>query len=301
MPNMTFGKGHMKRRYFSLSLLPLLFLGCRSEVARVGEIPITDEDLSRQARVSELYYPGSGQRYVALSQLIKGYLSLGVLKSLGQAVDEATVKGESRRIDEETQAPELLQKIKEVYQGDREAYLQSFVRTVYAERVLYHEVFLPSPEIHRASHEQAEGFLKEALGSPASFSRLAKQRGAEVARLRISAREGIRPEGKGESGRSEAPSQAHLEEAKRLIGSLSRIRPGQLCPEVIEWPEGFQVLRLLHREGRGVLVQSASIPKRDYEQWFWGQASQIPVWIRDPALKGDLLKEVAWAKNLNLR
>jgi len=293
--------GRMKRRYFTVFLLPLLFLACRPEVARVGEIPITDQDLSRQARVSDLYYPGSGQRYVALSQLIKGYLSLGVLKSLGQAVDEATVKGESRRIDEETQAPELLQKIKEVYQGDQEAYLQSFVRTVYAERVLYHEVFLPSPEIHRATHERAEGLLKEALRSPASFSRIAKQRGAEVARLRISPGEGIRPEGKGESGRSEAPSQAHLEEAKRLISSLSRIRPGQLCPEVIEWSEGYQVLRLLRREGRGVLVQSASIPKRDYEQWFWGQASQIPVWIRDSALKEALLKEVAWAKNLNLK
>jgi hypothetical protein len=300
MPGVSFLKGGRKKRPFSLLLFSLLLLACRSEVARVGDLPITEEELSRQVQVSELYFPGSGQRYVALSQLLRGYLSVEVLKSLGHPVDDAILQGEAQRIDQETQAPELLKKIKGIYQGDRKLYLQSFVRGVYAERFLYHEVFLPSREIHQASRQKAEDLLKAALRSPSSFSRIAREKGTEAVTLRISATKGISPSGR-EMRSKESPSEAHLEQAQPLIGYLSKLQPGQLHPEVLEWPEGYQVLRLLRQEGRDWMVQSASIPKRDYEEWFWEQAGKIPVRISDPALKEELRKEVAWAQKLHLR
>jgi hypothetical protein len=290
--------GSRKTRAFAFLLLPLL-LGCRSEVAQVGHLSITEKDLSHQVQVSELYFPGSGQRYVALSQLIKGYLALEVLKSLGHRVDEGAFQGEAQRIDRETQAPELLQKIKGIYQGDQKAYLSSFVGVVYGERVLYHEIFLPSEEIHRASREKAEALLKAALPSPASFSRIARQQGVEVANLHISAKQGIRPTE--EAFRSkESPSEAHLEQAQRLISFLSDLQSGKLYPEVIEWSEAYQILRFLRKEGAVYFVQSASVPKRDYEGWFWEQASKVSVRIFDPALKEELRKEVGWAKQLHL-
>ena len=306
MPSLSFLTGSGKTQALALFLLPLL-LGCRSEVAQVGHLSITEKDLSRQVQVSELYFPGSGQRYVALSQLIKGYLALEVLKSLGHRVDEAAFQGEDQRIDRETQAPELLQKIKGIYQGDQKAYLHSFVGVVYGERVLYHEIFLPSEEIHRASREKAEALLKATLPSPASLSRITRQQEVEVVNLRISAKRGIHPTE--EAFRSkESPSEAHrsteaherLEQAQRLIGYLSNLQPGQLYPEVIEWSEAYQILRLLHKEGAVYFVQSASVPKRDYEGWFWEQAVKIPVRIFDPALKEELRKEVGWAKQLHL-
>lgn len=283
----------------ALLLLVLLLSGCRSEVAKVGDLPITEEDLSRQVQVSELYFPRSGQKYVALSQLIKGYLALEVLKSQGHRVDNATLQGEAQRIDRETQAPELLGKIKAVYRGDEKAYLRSFVGQVYGERILYHEVFLPSPEIHRASREKAQALLKAGLSSPSSFPEIARKRGAKTVTLRVSLKEGIRPTGR-RFRSQEIPSEAHREQARRLIEHLSRMQPGQLYPEVIEWMEGYQVLRLLRNEGKTYLAQSANIPKRDYEGWFWEQASHIPVRIFDAGLRQELLREVAWAKELHL-
>jgi len=298
MPGLSFLTGSRKTQALALFLLPLL-LGCRSEVAQVGHLSITEKDLSRQVRVSELYFPGSGLRHVALSQLIKGYLALEVLKSLGHRVDKAAFQVEAQRIDRETQAPELLQKIKEIYQGDQKAYLHSFVGVVYGERVLYHEIFLPSEEIHRASREKAEALLKAALSSPASFSQIAGHQGVEVANLRISGKQGIRPT-KEAFRAKESPSEAHLQQARRLIGYLSNLQPEQLYPEVIKWSEAYQVLRLLRKEGAVYFVQSASVPKRDYEGWFWEQASKVLVRIFDPPLKEELLREVGWAKQLHL-
>jgi len=289
----------MHARRVLLCLLLLLF-GCHSQVAQVGNLSVTENDLACQVKVSELYFPGSGQKYVALSQLIKGYLCLEVLRSLGHRVDDAALEEEARRIDRETQAPELLGKIKAIYQGDHRTYLHAFVGVVYGERVLYHEVFLPSSEIHKASREKADAFLQEGLRSPSSFPGIAKSKGLETTTLRISAKEGIRPaEGKLPSPKS--PSEAHLEQAKLLIRRLSSLQPGQLCREVVEWPEGYQVLRLLRKEGSVYFAQTAFVPKRDYEDWFWEQAGKIPVKISDHALQEQLLKEVAWARRIHVQ
>ena len=80
----------------------------------------------------------------------------------------------------------------------------------------------------------------------------------------------------------------------------SRIRPGAVYPKIIEWLESYQVIRLLGRSGKVFLLDSVSVPKREYEEWFWEQASKIPVKINDEALRNELLQEVAWSKNLRL-
>ena len=49
------------------------------------------------------------------------------------------------------------------------------------------------------------------------------------------------------------------------------------------------------------MVESAVVLKKTYDDWFWEQASKIPVKIKDSVLKQELLKEVNWAKLLNLK
>jgi hypothetical protein len=169
---------------------------------------------------------------------------------------------------------------------------------VYGERVLYNEVFLPSREIHRKEFRQAEEFLREALRSPASFQGMARKRDLVAVALRLSLREGILPWPEERKRRSSSGS--GIEQAKKLMEALSRTRPKEVYPEVIEWREGFQVIRYLQKEGKDLVVQSVSIPKRDYEEWFWEKASQIPVRIHDQTLREELLREVPWARNLKL-
>jgi hypothetical protein len=280
-------------------LVFLVLAGCSQEVSRVGEIAVSEKDLSLRSQVSEIYYPGSGKRYVALAQLVQGYLSLQVLESLGQNADPSTLEAEAKRIERDTKAPEALKRIQAVYARDPKAYLLTFVRVVYAERVLYQEVFPRSPDIQGERHQKAEAFLQEALKSPSSFAHLAQQRDLEPVRLEVSLEKGIRPlteRGK----RMDPPSEADREQAQRLLKTASQIRPGAVYPKIIEWLESYQVIRLLGRLGKVFLLESVSVPKREYEEWFWEQASKIPVKIHDQALQKELLREVPWAKKLRM-
>jgi len=269
-------------------------------VGRIGGIPVTEIDLSYRSRVSEVYYPGSGKRYVALAQLVKGYLAFEVLKDLGVPTDNAALEREAARIDGSTKAPEVLAKIKAVYGEDRRGYMDTFVRVVYGERGLYNEVFLKSAAIHQETRRLAAEFLAEAKGAPSSFAEIAKKRGLTAGTLRVSLDNGIVREGERKEKPSAGAAPAGVEQARRILESAGRVRPGEVVPDLIEWQEGDQVLRVLRKEGEATLVESVNVPKRAYEDWFWENASKVRVTIDDKALKERFLKEVSWARNLSL-
>jgi len=289
----------MKKIIFLFSIIAIIS-GCSRDVATIGSIPVTQKELNLRAKVSEIYYPGSGKPYVGLSQLIKGYLTIEVLQSLGQRVDDAVLEGEAKRIDDNTKAPEVLAKIKAIYGTDRRAYLDTFVRLVYAERVLYSEVFLKTREIQKKQHQQVEELLRSSTASPAGFPSQAKQKGFPVAVLKISRDKGIAPYERTKGRPAQSGDVAGVKQAERIILLLSVLKPGQVCPEIIEWQEAFQVIRMLRREGKSYIIESASIPKKSFDEWFWSKASTIPIMIRDQTLKDMLLKEVSWSKNLSL-
>lgn len=98
--------------------------------------------------------------------------------------------------------------------------------------------------------------------------------------------------------------QAHtavgIERAERLINAVSKIRQGDVYPDIIEWPEGYQVIRYIKKEKEYYIIDSASIPKRGYDDWFWERAGKIPVRIYDNKLKEEFLKNVSWAKMVNV-
>lgn len=141
-------------RKYTLFIILLFFTGCNKTVCVVGDINISEKDVEFRAKVSEVYYPQSGKQYIALAQLIKGYLSLQVLKSLGYEVNQSTLEEEARRIDKNTKAPVFLKKIKDIYGRDRNNYLKTFVTVVYAERILYNEIFLKSKEIPKRNYDE---------------------------------------------------------------------------------------------------------------------------------------------------
>lgn len=281
--------------YYAPTVVIFLFLSaCSQQACEVGDIGINNKDLSLRKRVSAVYYPDSGKDYVALAQLINGYLSEEVLKSLGYKVDNEIFEAEAKRIDENTNAPETLKKIKNVYGSYRGAYIKTFIRIVYAERVLYNEVFLRSNDIHKEQYLMAKELHRKSILSPNSFLSISKDMGFNTRRLKISIKEGIMPYER--SGLKQAHTAVGIERAERLINAVSKIRQGDVSPDIIEWPEGYQVIRYIKKEKEYYIIDSVSIPKRGYDDWFWEKAGKIPVRIYDNKLKEEFLKNVSWAK-----
>lgn len=289
----------MKEILISSGLI-FITVACERNVARVGETTITSKDISLRARVSEIYYPGSGNDYIALSQLIKGYLAEEVLKSMGYRIDENVIDSESRRIDASTKAPDVLNAIKKVYGRDKKSYGKTFVRIVYAERFLYNEVFLKSATIHKEERERAEEFLKRAKKRPDKFSQIAEEMRLSVRRLKISNENGIQDEES--AAEIERISTPHgVEQAEFLINKIKDVKPGGVYPEIIEWQEGYQVLKVIERSSNEYTVESISVPKRDYDEWFWSIAGDVPVEIHDEKLKNELLRNVTWMQKVKLK
>ena len=287
----------MFRKSLLVFLLVSLYPACDRNIGTVGSIRITEQDVSQRAKVSEIYYPASGKPYVGLAQLIKGYLSVEVLKSMNTVVDNAVLETEATRIDENTKAPEMLRKIKDVYGSDRKAYLKTFVQMVYAERTLYNDVFLKACDIHREQKQKADAFLKAVAATPESFQNLARTSELSFATLKLSHKDGISPYGK----TLEIKERGHgIDQADRMISYIVNLKAGAVYPQVVEWPESYQVLRFRKKERGAFIVESVSVPKRAYDDWFWEQASKIRVRIKDASLEKELLKEVSWAKNLRL-
>ncbi len=284
-----------------LFLFILLFLaGCSKQACSVGDIRINEKDLSSRAEISEIYYPGSGKRYIALAQLVKGYISLEILKELGYMVDEAVLESEADRIDKNTKAPDILNKIKEIFGRDRKGYIKAFVQIVYAERVLYNEVFLNSESIHKEQYQKAEDVLKAALSYSKPLREVAKERGLKAERLRISSENGIKNEDFSSGKRAMPAAPVGLMQARRLLDVVSGVKHGEVYPEVIGWQESYQVIRFIKNERDEFIIDSISIPKRNYDEWFWDKASGIPVKIYDKELKDELLSEVSWANYLKI-
>jgi hypothetical protein len=66
-------------------------------------------------------------------------------------------------------------------------------------------------------------------------------------------------------------------------------------------PESFLIMHLIDKKGKDYIVESAAVPKRSYDDWFWEKASAVPVAISNPWLRAEFLKQVSWAGNLNLK
>ncbi len=293
------GGRHARPPLFILLVGLVLASGCARDAARVGEFRIAEKDLAQRAKVSEIQFPGSGKPHIALAQLVHGYLALSVLRSLNVPTGDAAIEAEAARIDASTRAPELLKKIKDVYGSDRRAYLDTCVRVVYAERVAYKDAFLKDPAIHAAQKKQADAFLAAARKDPAAFGAIAAKMGLSPETLTLSPDRGIRradAKGPKPPGRSPAPGAEETAQAARMIAALSGVRPGDAAPTALEWPEGFQAIRLVRREGAAYRIESVSVPKRTFDDWFWAAASKTPVRIEDKELKEAFLKEVSWAR-----
>ncbi|MDA8099331.1 MAG: hypothetical protein M0042_06870 [Nitrospiraceae bacterium] len=289
------------RTAFPVLIILLILIGCSNDAARVGSTGISDRDIELRSKVSEIYFPGSGKPSVGLAQLIKGAVAAEVLRSKGFRMDDDSLDREIKRIDEQTKAPELLQKVKEVYQQNMPAYRRTFIQPAYAERILYREVFLMAPEIQTERKQTATVFLSAVTSNPDSFESAGRDLGISVVILNVSADSGIVPAGK-ES--SKPPVDAMGKKVGREL--LARIAShkdvkGPILPEVIEWPDGYQVVKVIKRGKSTAVIQSAAIPKKSFDEWLWEQAKDIRVKIRDRALRDQFVKEVSWARNLNLQ
>lgn len=297
----------MKRFYVILcAVLLLMVSGGASaeadkspEAARVGAKAIDDATVTRRTNLyANTKYNLKDLRYVTLAQLIRGELALQLLQGAGIKIGNAELEAQATRDEANLQSAEGQKLLKIIAGSDRQTYLDTFVLPAYAEKKLYNEVFLKAKDTRKKSQQRAEALLRDILAKPAAFAGIAGKSGAKVERLSASLKNGITLiEGK-ERRLISVPFSLR---SKILETALSALKNNEVSSKLVEWPDSYLIVRMAGKEKDNFLADVIFFPVGGFNEWFFARAAKIPVKITDPQLKKEFLKNVEWAKKLNLK
>ncbi len=263
-------------------------------VARVGDYEIRKSDVELKDKVTRYYYPAE-TRSLGQEQLIQTFVNAQILKNHARGVTESDLKKEEERIDQHTIAPEKLEQIKQIFGGDKERYRRVFVLPTLVDRVIYYDFFLKDDEAQEKAKQKAVGFLQSVKTSPNRFSEMAKQKGFQITRLKVSLKGGVQAERPELPNEHPAPPMPEMisqkfkkdeqhrvsEEGQRWIEEMIRPqRPGEVLPSLIDTGENWLAVRYLSPM-RGTKdtyqLEAVGFPKADYAQWLTAERSKVTI------------------------
>jgi len=264
-------------------------------VAEIGEYKVHERDVVFRDGVIRVYYPQE-TRSMGLLQLRRAFSYATILKNNGRPITEAIVQGEQERIDKETLAPVMLQKIRAIFGSDAAAYRKDFVLPMYVERVIYYDFFLNDPRAQSGSIAQARNFLKDAAAEPGRFADLAKAWSKTTTGLTISRDGGLQWDRPKEAETAGAPPtqgvpagiQQKLAERARERGAddgskwidevISRLKPGQVYGKLIDMGEHWVVARYVGPvKGGAHRIAAVLFPKADFNRWLESEEKKVKV------------------------
>lgn len=116
-------------------------------VSLVGTTLITQKNIELKNQVTLKYFP-SEKRNLGQMLLEKSFLKYEILKRNGVVIGKKEILDEEARIDRQTQRPEFLLEIKQLFNGNIEEYRKVFVLPILVDRQIY-DYFSNSENIHQ--------------------------------------------------------------------------------------------------------------------------------------------------------
>lgn len=268
----------------------------QSQILRVGSWVITPSDIRQRQALIQLQFPGSDPT-LAVKQLETSAKYLLIMERNGRSITDEEVRAEAARVEKNTQDPEMLKKIKNIFGTDHEAYLKNVIKPSLVDRVIYYDFFLVRPEIHTEANEKVMKLIDQAQQKGFNFLTEAEKLGLEVKQIVVSPAGEVRSKaGHEDSGQSKLidqspqPNAQVYERVRRerlgnrsnpLAQTLSRlasqeIQPGQVFKQPISHSQSLVVAQLVRKLPNGDLqFRLASAPKKNFDQWIEEQEKQL--------------------------
>lgn len=269
----------MKRALLLFSLL--LLAGCTKKdlAAEVGDYKILKSDVDKKNQVIRLYFPDE-TRDLGLNQLIDSYVNAAILEKYGKKITPENVTEEEVRIEKESQMPDVLKKIQDIFGSNKEAYRRVFVIPVIADRMIYFELFSKEKSFHKDSLERAARLLEKAQSHPEKMNDLALEDKLPLMTLKLK-KEGpnyilksISPDGKDET------SPLANEGNKWHQEIVTTTQPQKIYKNVVDMGSNWMIVK---NDGKvkgsqadynlSVLV----VPKEDFSRWLQKEREGIKI------------------------
>lgn len=261
-------------------------------LARVGTTKIYRSDVKFRDQIIFLSFPNE-KRSMGLHQLIKSATNFEILKNHGISFPDTVIDLEEARIDRDTRSPEQLQKIKNIFGDDKQAYRRVYVLPTLVDRVIYFEFFLTDEKIHGASMRQAMDLISKLRGHEAGFRDVATSNGFRVQKLTVSLKDGVTwdlPKLPGEPPKapqadtpSIIPTESANEEAKKWYELfIQNLKVGEVAAIPISYGNDLLVAHYLKNPRSSVFnLEVAVLPKLEFGPWLEQEKAKIKIDVYD--------------------
>lgn len=258
-------------------------------LAQVGSTKIYLSDAQYRDQMIRLSFPEE-KRSMGLYQLIQSAYNFEVLKNNSAEIQDPQLDLEEARINNNSKNPEQLKKIKSIFGEDLKAYRRAFLRPTLADRMIYYDFFLTNPELHKDSAVKAREIIQLAKTHEKDLKQIASERRLPYQKLKISLKGGVIPDGqkifRGKGGRSMAePGHGDEEEATQWYEMVLKDLPaGAVAPAPVDRGEAWMVVRCLTKTSLPnfeAKVETITVPKMDFHEWFEKEKAKISVEIYD--------------------
>jgi len=260
-------------------------------VVEIGEVKITGADISYRTAIGQI----SGNQDITETSVIVQLISKGLEYEVARINNITASPGEiqdfSNYVDSSTKAPQLLAKIKEVFEGDRSEYERVYLVPIIINRKL-HAWFNRDPEIHknaRTSMEKAHFLVK---------SGKTLEQAAQLCSLKYISHV--------DSGLSDTPTIPGNPPPSVSRGPLASIfkslANGEIYKDIIEDDYTYRIVRLVDRNGAILTIEMVCADKRPFSEWFQEQAEQIHIVFHDQERKKSIIEKYPklwWIKKLS--
>jgi len=282
--------------------LPDTTPGIKTVVAKVGERPITREDIIHMMQIEKFYKSPELSEADALFIVMQDAIAHEVAHSVGIDVTPAETPAKSPFVDQftpsgvedkKTQGTLPLQE--QPFHVDHGSYAQLYVVPKIIDRKLRH-YYSTSSYLHRNERERINQALQLVV-SGKSFAEAATETGL------MSERHELEDKGMGLPAAQvpKLPVDKHLPKKDSIFDILNKLAPGEIHPNIIQDQYRYRVLRLISRNGQKYAIETIDAVKPQYEDWLKERTSTLQITISDDALKREVKRDypdIDWVERL---
>jgi hypothetical protein len=308
----------MNSRKFKISVLALLLalssspsrathlpddtLGIKTVVAKVGERPITREDIIHMILIEKFYKSPPLSEADALFNIMQDAIAHEVAHSVGIDVTPSETPLDSPFVDqftptgvEDKKAQGKLPPQEQPFHVDHGSYAQLYVVPKMIDRKL-RRYYSTSSYLHNKERERIYQALQLAI-SGKSFAEAANETGLMTARYELENKDIETPT----AMVSKLSIDKHLPKKDTVFDILGKLAPGEIHPDIFQDENGYRVLRLIARNGQKYTFETIDAARPQFENWLKERTNTLDITISDEALKRELKRlypNIDWVKRL---
>lgn len=261
----------------------------KNVVAKVGTIQVTREDIIHLILIEKFYKSPPLSEADALFNIMQNVITREVAHSVGIDVSPSEIPQSFPFVDqyspsgkEDFSAQGNLPSQEHPFHVDQVSYAQLYVVPKLINQKL-RRYYNTSSFIHSKERERINQALQLAL-SGKSFAEAAKQTGLKAFRHELDNKD-IRSL---TARNSTLQVDKHLPKKDTLLDILNKLAPGSVHPNILQDEEGYQVLRLIDRNGQKYIIETIEATRLPFEDWLTERTGTLEIMISDDALKTEV-------------